>query len=178
MDGGTASRYGGWLRIHWISSRRQRTRGGLPDWGLGGLLTTPHRKRLLYYETFHKASGLGWFFAYRYTWEQYLARRKKLNVLLLKVCNAEWSVLIKKDRRRGLAFGRTRSWTILNGPTIQAFAWSDYGNAQKPARWPFSSMDSSWVLLTRNTRVATILTTSVDSVYSAWDIKSLFPSRK
>jgi hypothetical protein len=31
-----ASRYGGQLRIYWISSRGQPTRGGSPAWGLGG----------------------------------------------------------------------------------------------------------------------------------------------
>jgi hypothetical protein len=40
----TASRYGGQLRIYWISSRGQPTVGGLPAWGLGGRLTNPHCK--------------------------------------------------------------------------------------------------------------------------------------
>jgi hypothetical protein len=40
-----ASRYGGQLRIYWISSRGQPTRGGPPAWGLGRGLTTPHRKK-------------------------------------------------------------------------------------------------------------------------------------
>jgi hypothetical protein len=40
-----ASRYGGQLRIYWISSRGQPTRGGPPAWGLGGGVTTPHRKK-------------------------------------------------------------------------------------------------------------------------------------
>jgi hypothetical protein len=40
----TASRYGGWLRMYWISSRGEPTVGGLPDWVLGGGLTTFPRK--------------------------------------------------------------------------------------------------------------------------------------
>jgi hypothetical protein len=43
-DRGTASSYGGYLRIHCIISRGQMTRGGPPDWGLGVGLTTPHNK--------------------------------------------------------------------------------------------------------------------------------------
>jgi len=40
--------YGGYLRIYWISSRRQLTRGVPPAWGLGKVLTTPlHKKPLL-----------------------------------------------------------------------------------------------------------------------------------
>jgi hypothetical protein len=31
--------------IYWIISRGQPTRGGRPAWGLGGVLTTPHRKK-------------------------------------------------------------------------------------------------------------------------------------
>ena len=34
-------RMGGQLRINWISSRGQPTRGGPPAWGLGEVLTTP-----------------------------------------------------------------------------------------------------------------------------------------
>jgi hypothetical protein len=37
---GTASGYGGWVRIHWISSRGQPTRDGSPAWRLGEVLTT------------------------------------------------------------------------------------------------------------------------------------------
>jgi hypothetical protein len=33
-------RYGGYLRINWISSRGQPTKGGPPAWGLGEVLTT------------------------------------------------------------------------------------------------------------------------------------------
>jgi hypothetical protein len=40
----TASRYGGYMRIYWISSRGQPTVGGPPAWGLGGGLTTLPRK--------------------------------------------------------------------------------------------------------------------------------------
>jgi hypothetical protein len=38
------SRYGGQLRIYWISSRRQPTWDDTPAWGLGVLQTTPHSK--------------------------------------------------------------------------------------------------------------------------------------
>jgi hypothetical protein len=54
-DGGTASEYGGWLRIY---SRGQPTRGGPPAWGLGEVLTTLHRKKLPCYETLYRASDL------------------------------------------------------------------------------------------------------------------------
>jgi hypothetical protein len=40
----TASRYGGYLRICWISCRGLPTVGGPPAWGLGGGLTTLPRK--------------------------------------------------------------------------------------------------------------------------------------
>jgi hypothetical protein len=40
------------------SSRGQPTRGGPPAWGWGEVLTTPHRKNLRSYETFHEASDL------------------------------------------------------------------------------------------------------------------------
>jgi hypothetical protein len=36
--------YGGKLRIHSISIREQPEKGGPPAWGLGEVLTTPHRK--------------------------------------------------------------------------------------------------------------------------------------
>jgi len=32
----TASRYGGWLRLHWLRSQEQPGGGGRPDWRLGG----------------------------------------------------------------------------------------------------------------------------------------------
>ena len=44
------------------NSRGQPTRGGPPDWGLGEVLTTPHRKKVSCYEIFtRKASDLDWF---------------------------------------------------------------------------------------------------------------------
>jgi hypothetical protein len=41
---------------------RQPTRGGPPPWGLGEVLTSPHRKKLPCYKTFHWVSNLEWFF--------------------------------------------------------------------------------------------------------------------
>jgi hypothetical protein len=41
----TPSRYGGQLRMYWIRSREQPTRGGPPAWGFGVGPTTPHRKK-------------------------------------------------------------------------------------------------------------------------------------
>jgi hypothetical protein len=57
---GTASRCGGYLRIYWISSRGQPTRGGPQAWGLG--LTTPHRKNYLVTKIHKKPRKLrgGW----------------------------------------------------------------------------------------------------------------------
>jgi hypothetical protein len=46
-DGGKSSRYGGQMRIYWISSRGHSTRGGPPAWVLGVGLTIPHRKNFL-----------------------------------------------------------------------------------------------------------------------------------
>jgi hypothetical protein len=39
-------------------SRGQPTKSGPPAWGLGEVLTTPHRKKLPSYESFDKASDL------------------------------------------------------------------------------------------------------------------------
>ena len=52
-------RYGGQLRIHWISSREQPMRGGLPAWGLGEVLTTPPREKTLL-RNIHKARCFLW----------------------------------------------------------------------------------------------------------------------
>jgi hypothetical protein len=43
----TACRYGGLLRIYWIRSRGQQTRGGPPPWGFAVELTTPHLRNKL-----------------------------------------------------------------------------------------------------------------------------------
>jgi len=55
----TASRYGGQLRIYWISSRWQPTRGGPPPWWLGVGLRIPHHKKVICDEL----SGAGNFFS-------------------------------------------------------------------------------------------------------------------
>ena len=44
--GETTSRYGGYLRICWVSNREQPTRGVPPAWDLVEELTTPHRKKI------------------------------------------------------------------------------------------------------------------------------------
>ena len=41
-----------------MEKRGQPTRGGLPAWGLGELLTTPHPKNVTCYEPFTKASEI------------------------------------------------------------------------------------------------------------------------
>jgi len=46
------------MRIHWVSSSGQSTRGGPSAWELGDVPTTPHSKTLTNHETFHKASEL------------------------------------------------------------------------------------------------------------------------
>jgi hypothetical protein len=40
----TPSRYGGWLRIYFISSHGQQTRGGPTAWRMDVVLTTPRLK--------------------------------------------------------------------------------------------------------------------------------------
>lgn len=45
-------------RIYLISSRGQTTRDGPPVWALYEVLTNPHRKNLVHYETFHKILAL------------------------------------------------------------------------------------------------------------------------
>jgi hypothetical protein len=50
------------MRIHRISSRGRPTRGDPPAWGLGDVLTTPHRKKLSCYESHKEASDLDRFF--------------------------------------------------------------------------------------------------------------------
>jgi len=57
-DGGKASKYGGRMRIYWISIRGQPTKGGPPAWGFGVGLTTPHRKKEFVAKYF-KAPGIG-----------------------------------------------------------------------------------------------------------------------
>jgi hypothetical protein len=51
-DGGTASTYGGELRIYLIIIRGEQTMVGPPAWGLGVRLTTLHRKNQTCYETY------------------------------------------------------------------------------------------------------------------------------
>jgi hypothetical protein len=53
------SRYWWWMRIHWISSNVQLTRGGLRYWGFRGGVTTPRRKRSASYEI-SRRSGVSW----------------------------------------------------------------------------------------------------------------------
>jgi hypothetical protein len=61
----TASRYGGLLRIYWISSSGQPTVGGPPAWGLGrGLTTLPRKTQYLLRITAHSL-GTG-----RITWHK------------------------------------------------------------------------------------------------------------
>jgi hypothetical protein len=47
------------LRIYWINSRGQQTRGGPRAWGLGEKLTTPPRKNTGRYEILHRPSEAG-----------------------------------------------------------------------------------------------------------------------
>jgi hypothetical protein len=50
---GTASRYGGWLRMQWISCCSQPTSAGPPSWGLGMELTTAHHKNKIITKLFN-----------------------------------------------------------------------------------------------------------------------------
>jgi hypothetical protein len=51
--------------MYWINSSGQRTRGGLPAWWLGEVLTTPHRKNVSCYEMFTQWRGSA---AARFLW--------------------------------------------------------------------------------------------------------------
>ena len=64
--------YGGWMLIYWISIRRQPTKGGPAAWGLGKVLTTPHRKNVSCYALFclNNAFDLDWFYGAAYTVEK------------------------------------------------------------------------------------------------------------
>ena len=57
-----ASRYGGWLRIHWISSHGPSTNGGPPTVILGMVQRTRQQKKCTCYESFYKALHWEWFF--------------------------------------------------------------------------------------------------------------------
>jgi hypothetical protein len=71
----TASRYGRYLRIYWIGSRRRPTRGDPSDWGLDEVLTTSYWLRIgiscgplwTRYWTFrfHKRLGSSWLAVWR-----------------------------------------------------------------------------------------------------------------
>ena len=54
-DGGTASTYGGQLRIYQISNRRQPTTGGPSAWGLDDVPATPHLKNLAVLRNKHES---------------------------------------------------------------------------------------------------------------------------
>jgi len=61
----TASRYGKWMQIYWISSQGQLTWGGPPACRLDGGLTTlhnPHNKKGAWYKMLHRVSNLDAFF--------------------------------------------------------------------------------------------------------------------
>ena len=57
--GGTTSRYREYLRIYWIISRGQTKRGCPPAWGLGEVVTTPHRKNLNILRNGYLSLGFG-----------------------------------------------------------------------------------------------------------------------
>jgi hypothetical protein len=50
-------RYGGRLRVYWISNRGQPTRGGPPYWGLGEVLTTTPREKIKILCNIHMVAG-------------------------------------------------------------------------------------------------------------------------
>ena len=51
--------YGGLIRIYWISSCEQPTKGGAPVWGLGEVLTNTHRKKTVMLQNVYNCLGLG-----------------------------------------------------------------------------------------------------------------------
>jgi len=57
--GGKASRYRGYLWIHWVSSCGQLTKGGPPAWELDRVPTGPLDNNLWCDEPFHKYVGWG-----------------------------------------------------------------------------------------------------------------------
>jgi hypothetical protein len=64
--------YGGSLRIYWISSRGQPTRGGPPAWGLGEGLTTPHHENVSLLRNIQRQSlGPGLIIYYYYYYYYY-----------------------------------------------------------------------------------------------------------
>jgi hypothetical protein len=55
----TPSSFGGKLRIYWIRSRGQPTRGGPPAWEMGVGLTTPHRRKISLLQKTTRSLGPG-----------------------------------------------------------------------------------------------------------------------
>ena len=72
VDGGTSSWYERYLRIYRIISRGQPTRSGTPAWGLGDVLTTPHR----YVRIIHRGPETGLILRHklRLRWVGHVAR--------------------------------------------------------------------------------------------------------
>jgi hypothetical protein len=119
-DGGTTSRYGGQLRIYWISCRGQPTKRGPPAWGLGEGLTTAHRKNLTMLRNGYLSLGIG---LWRPRWAGHVARFGE--------SRCAYRVLVEKPK------GRLRSrWENITMELVELRWGTDWIDlAQDRDRW-------------------------------------------
>jgi len=103
------------VRIYWISSRGQKTRGGHLAWWLGEVLSTPHHKNLpCYDEPFIRASGLDCSFGrLRVLLRKHEGRRPDTDgKTALKLVVRKWNGLIRLRTGIGGGLVWIRQWTF------------------------------------------------------------------